>query len=221
MRRNQTLARTMRSAMLMLAFLAAPVAAQDQPDPGRITASMGGGIAFPLHADFDFTATEWEIAVRATVSPRFLLEGFFDEWRHSSEETRLGGTVQGPSGVIGSYGGLSQRTVHRTRVVGVNALVRGTMGRVSVTGGGGPGYLAYGRTFTQELTDCQGTTPRVCDPFENRFTNSDLALQGVGGGEAPVWSRVSAFGQVKFTASISDISGSHTSVTGGVRVRVW
>jgi hypothetical protein len=221
MRRDRYLARTMSTATLMLAVLAAPAAAQDQPDPGRISASIAAGIAFPLDADFDFTATEWQIAVRGTVSPRFLLEGFFDEWRHSSEETRLGGTIQGPSGVIGRYGGLSQRTVHQTRVVGVNALFRGTIGRVSVTGGGGPGYLAYSRTFSQQLTDCQGSAPRVCDPFESRFTNSDLALQGIGGVEAPVWSRVSAFGQVKFTASISDISGSHTSATAGARVRVW
>ena len=178
-------------------------------------------MAFPVHADFDFNATEWQIALRGTVSPRFLLEGFFDEWRHSSEETRLGGTIQGPSGVIGSYGGLFQRTVHRTRVVGVNALFRGTIGRASVTGGGGPAYLSYSRTYSQQLTDCQASAPRVCDPLENRFTNIDLALQGVGGVEVPVWSRLSAFGQLKFTASISDISGSHTSATGGVRVRVW
>ena len=221
MRRHRHLARTMVTATLILAVLAAPAAAQDPPDPGRISASIAGGMAFPLHADFDFNATEWQIAVRATVSPRFLLEGFFDEWRHSSEETRLGGSIQGPSGVIGSYGGLHQRTAHRTRVVGVNALFRGTIGRVTLTGGGGPGYLAYSRTFTQELTDCQGSTPRVCEPFENRFTNSDLALQGAGAVEAPVWSRVSAFGQVKFTASISDIAGSHASATAGVRVRVW
>jgi hypothetical protein len=221
MRVDRTLAGTLSAVTLILTVLAAPADARGRQDPGKITASIAGGAAFPVHADFDFTAAEWQIAVRGTVSPRFLLEGFLDEWQHPSEETRLGGTIQGPDGVIGTYGGLLQHTVHVTRVAGVNALFRGTIGRVSVTGGGGPAYLGYRRTFSQQLNDCQGSVPRICDGFENRFTNSDFAVQGTGGVEAPLVSRVSAFGQVKFTVSISDISGSHTSVTAGARVRVW
>ena len=221
MRLSRGTGRTLAMAAFAVAILADGAAAQGQQSPPRLSTSIAAGLAVPWHADFDFNAPEWQVAVRGTVSPRFLLEGFFDKWRHSSEGTFPGGLLQGPSGTIGSYGRVMQRTVHVTRAVGFNALFRGSIGRVSLTGGGGPGYLAYRRTFSQELTDCQASVARVCDGVENRWTSGGFSVQGLAGAEAPVWSRVSAFAQIKITARVSDLAGSHTTASGGVRVAIW
>ena len=221
MRLSRGTRRTVGIGAFVLGILADGAIAHGQQGPPRLSASIAGGMAVPLNADFDFNGAEWQVAVRGTVSPRYLLEGFFDEWRHSSEDMFPGGLLQGPSGTIGSYGRVMQHTVHTTRALGFNALFRGSIGRVSFTGGGGPGYLVYHRTFSQELTDCQASVAQVCDGFQNRWTSGGFSVQGLVGAEAPLWSRVSAFAQVKFTGRVSDFSGSHTSATGGVRVAVW
>lgn len=181
---------------LLAAAFAAPASAQG-PDDSRITLSGAGGIAFPLHGDFDFNAPEWQITVRATVSRHFLLEGFFDEWRKNSQQR---------------FTRFESNTTYTMRTVGVNWLVRGFIGRATVTAGGGPGFLLYSRRFEQAVDD---------QSFENRFTSQSFVVQGVAGVEVPITSIISGFGQFKFVMPIEDPGFSHMSVAGGVRVRVW
>jgi hypothetical protein len=46
-------------------------------------------------------------------------------------------------------------------------------------------------------------------------------VQGVAGVDVPITSIISGFGQFKFVMPIEDPGFSHTSVPGGVRIRVW
>ena len=46
-------------------------------------------------------------------------------------------------------------------------------------------------------------------------------MQGLIGLEVPITSFVSAVGQYQFVTPIEDVGFSHSSVTGGVRVRIW
>jgi hypothetical protein len=175
-------------------------------DDSRITASGAAGIALPLHADLDFNAPEWQIAVRGTVSRHFLLEGFFEAWRHRAEDPRTTA---------------ARRTTYTMKTVGVNWLARGFVGRAAITGGGGIGFMHYDRRFEQIVGDCQPSTPASCQIFENRFNSQSFTFQGVAGLEVPIVSRISAFGQYQFVAPIEDVGFSHSSVTGGVRVKIW
>jgi hypothetical protein len=204
MRTRRITTRAACSGVLLL-VLAAPAAAQGLED-SRITVSGAGGIAFPLHGDFDFNAPEWQIAVRATVSRHFLLEGFFDEWRKKSQD-----------------GGLSfdSNTTYTMRTVGVNWLARGFIDRAAFTGGGGIGFMHYDRLFEQSVRGCQPSTPASCQALENRFNSQSFTFQAVAGVEVPIASVLSAFGQYQFVAPIEDVGFSHSSLTGGVRVRVW
>ena len=185
---------------LFVAASAAPVLAQT--DDSRITLSGAGGISIPVHGDLDFTAPAWQIAVRGSVSRHFLLEGFFEEWRHETEDVLA--TV-------------TQRTTHTMKTVGVNWLGRGFVGRAAFTGGGGIGFMQYDRRFEQSANDCPGS----CQEFDNRFTSQSFTFQGVAGVDVPITSVFAAFGQCQFVVPIEDVGFSHSSVTGGVRVRIW
>jgi hypothetical protein len=187
---------------LLAAAFAAPAAAQ-APDGSRITLSGAGGIALPLHGDFDFNAPEWQLAVRATVSRHFLLEGFFDQWRKKTQERGAR---------------FESSTTYAVKTAGVNWLARGFIDRVAITGGGGFGFLVYDRRFAQSATDCQ---PTSCQAFDNRFSSQSFTVQGLIGLEVPITSFVSAVGQYQFVTPIEDVGFSHSSVTGGVRVRIW
>jgi hypothetical protein len=192
------------SALLLLVSVA-PAVAQRRED-SRITVSGAGGIAFPLHGDLDFKAPEWQIAVRAAVSRHFLLEGFFDEWRKKSQNAGLS---------------FESNTTYTMRTVGVNWLARGFIDRAAFTGGGGIGFMHYDRLFEQSVRGCQSPTPASCQALENRFNSQSFTFQAVAGVEVPIASVISAFGQYQFVAPIEDVGFSHSSVTGGVRIRVW
>jgi hypothetical protein len=208
-------------AALGVLLACAPTAwAQGEESPS-VAASAAAGMAFPLHGDFDFNAPEWQLAVRAAASRHFVLEGFFHEWRHSTERTLIGIAVQGPQGVIGHIGRFEQRTEHTTRTMGFNALARGFAGSASFTGGGGAGYTTFLRRFTETISDCESSVPGVCQNRESRFSNGSFSLQGLAGVDVAITSRIAAFGQFQAVMPVNDFGSMHLSVTAGGRVRIW
>jgi hypothetical protein len=102
-----------------------------------------------------------------------------------------------------------------------NWLARGFIDRAAFTGGGGIGFMHYDRLFEQSVRGCQSPTPASCQALENRFNSQSFTFQAVAGVEVPIASVISAFGQYQFVAPIEDVGFSHSSVTGGVRIRVW
>ena len=193
------------ACVFSLLAVVAPAWAQGLDD-SRISLSGAGGISFPLHGDLDFNAPEWQIAVRGTVSRHFLLEGFFEEWRHKTEDVRTNVTL---------------RTTHTMKTVGANWLARGFAGRAAITGGGGIGFMHYDRRFAQSVTGCQSSAPVSCQDFENRFNSQSFTVHGVAGVDVPITSWIAAFGQYQFVVPMEDVGFSHSSITGGVRVRIW
>jgi hypothetical protein len=205
---------------LTVGLLLTPSMANAQPAP-KLAIGASAGIANPLHGDFNFTAPEWQISLRTAVSDHFALEGFLEEWRHTTDEVRNNVTLQGPVGASGHVGRISSRTVQATRIVGFNALARATFDRVTLTAGGGPSMWLYDRRFNQTLTDCESTQPNGCRDFASRFSNSSFSVQAVGGLEVALTSRLAVFGQYQFVAPTVDIAAGHSSAGAGVRVIVW
>ena len=205
---------------MAMAQVAVPTRAWAQSAP-KLAISAAAGLSNPLHGDFDFTAPEWQISLRTAVSDHFLLEGFLDEWRHTTDEVFENQTLFDPNGIIGRAGRVTTRTVHATKVVGFNALARATVDRVTLTAGGGPGFWLYDRRYSQTVTDCQSSLPTSCRDSANRFSNSSFSVQGVAGLEVAITSRLAAFGQFQFMAPTVDLAGGHVTVGGGVRLRIW
>src|SRR5687767_9168701 len=125
--------RTGRLLALIIVVVCASRSAMAQTVDERLTVSGAAGIALPFHADFDFNPPEWQIAIRATVSRHFLLEGFFNQWRERTEDVRTNLTLHGPSGVTGHVSRLEHRTTYAMKTVGVNWLARGFIGRAAFT----------------------------------------------------------------------------------------
>lgn len=220
MAQRQQAGRVLMLTALTLALLADRAAAQ-ATDPPRLTASLAAGMATALHSDMGFNAAEWQIALRTSVSRHVFLEGYFDQWRHSDQEEYSGGTIQSRTSVIGRYSKLTKQTVHVTRSIGVNALAAGSVGRVRLTAGGGPGVMIYQRRFSQTLLDCQSAAPESCQDNRNTWTSSGLSVQAAAGAEVALTSRLAAFGQFQFTAPIEDFAFSHMSTTAGIRATIW
>jgi hypothetical protein len=197
-----------------------PSAAAAQSAP-RLAIGASAGLSIPLHGDFDFTAPEWQISLRTTVSDHVALEGFFEQWRHATDEVRTNVTLQGPASIVGHAGRISSRTLQCTRIAGFNALARASFDRVTLTAGGGPSIWLYERRFSQTLSDCESTQPNGCRDFASRFSNSSFSVQAVAGLDVALTSRLAAFGQYQLAAPTVDISGGHSSVGAGVRLRVW
>ena len=204
----------------VLILLRAPAAAQ-QADPPRLTVGIGGGVANPMHGDFDFVAPEWQISVRGRVSGGVTVEGFFSQWRHSEERVFTNQQIPVP-GLIGVFRivSVTQRTVRTTRVVGVNALAGGTRGRVTWTAGGGAGIMDFRRDFVQVVGGCAPTSAEVCESG-NALVESDLGLQAVAGLDVRIAPRVLGYGQFQLAFPTSDFGSGHVSVTGGVRIVLW
>lgn len=195
------------------------VAAQIQAP--QLAVGAGGGVAFPVHSDFDFAAGTWQVNIRGALGSHAAVEVFFDEWRHSSGRDLPAGRIVGSSGVVTGYGRLTERTRHRTRAVGFNALATGSTGRVVLAGGGGIGYFGYRRVFEQELVACEPPAPEICQPFSTTHTSSSFSVQGVGSVDVAITSRnpaVMAFGQIQFIAPVDDFGFGHLGVVGGIRV---
>jgi hypothetical protein len=123
--------------------------------------------------------------------------------------------------IIGQIGRLETITTHTTRTVGLNALARGFAGRASVTGGGGIGYFFYHRRSEQIVTDCESSSPAVCQNSESTHEWQSFSVQGLAGVDVPIGPVIAAFGQFKVVTPVRDVTASHFSTTGGIRVKIW
>jgi hypothetical protein len=219
MRSNRMFAATLGICWVVSALLAPRVVLAQEPPKLAVGGAIG--LAMPFYADFDFDAPEWQISIRTAVSDHVLLEGFFDEWRHSIEDAQENIVLRGPDEVIGRAARIGTRTVHRVRSFGINGLMRGSFDRVTLTGGGGIGVWLYDRHFSQTVTGCQTTVPNACQDWQNDFSNGSFSAQGVAGVEVALAPRLAAFGQYQLTVPLIDLAAAHSSVAAGVRLRVW
>lgn len=195
-------------------------AAQSVERP-RLTVSAGGGIANPMHGDFDFVAPEWQVSVRARLADGVTFEGFVNEWRHSTEAVHLNQTMTGPAGFLTRAGRFEEHSLRTTRVIGVNVLGGRTAGRVSWAAGGGIGAMDFRHEYTQSTTECVPDLPQICREFRNEFTNSSFSIQALAGVDVRVARRVQAFGQFLLAVPTVDPGSGHSSITGGVRFVIF
>jgi hypothetical protein len=206
--------RVLFSVPVIFVLAAVPAAAQD-PGARRISVGASAGVATPLHGDFDFTAGSWQADVRFEPARHFAVSVFFEEWRHSEEETFGPHDITGPAGILGRVDRVATRTDHRTRALGWNGLATGAAQRVTVSGGGGISYLLYTRDFTQTMTGCAPTS--LCRDFSQQFDNSSFAAQVQAGVDVALTQHVAVMGQFRLLLPLADPGGGHHSVTGGVR----
>ncbi|OFW09215.1 MAG: hypothetical protein A3H96_05715 [Acidobacteria bacterium RIFCSPLOWO2_02_FULL_67_36] len=197
--------------------IAMPIAAQDPPQE-RVSVSAGGGIADPWHGDLQFQAAAWTAGVRMATSDHVRVEVFAGEWRHSSGEVRTNVTFQGPNGPEGTVDRLTQRTQWVTSAYGFNVLASGSSGGVTLSAGGGPGFMQLHRAFTQTLEGCHGAVS--CTSYTNRFSNGALSVQAVVTLDLAIASRVGAFGQYQIVIPTRDVGSGHGAFLGGVRIRL-
>ena len=216
--RQQRATRVLWLTAITVGALAAPAAGQTGLQRPKLSASVAAGVALPVHGDLGFTGREWQVTVRREISPHFVVEGFFDQWRRAFDDTFAATPFDQSGGLI--FNGVQQHTTHVTSSVGVSALVQGTIGRLTVAAGGGPGWMEYRRKFRQELTGCESADAQACQPSDNTWRSSDVSLHGVVSADVRLATHLSAFGRFKFTGPVSDFGSSHGSVTAGVRVGI-
>ena len=208
----------LRSGAVLLALaLAAPAFAQAER-PG-ISVAAGAGSADPLHGDFAFRALAWGVDVRVGRSPHVIIEGVANGWHHQEETVRLNHTIQGPTGVIGVIGRLTQRTGRDIAYVGVNLLGTGAVGRLRVNGGAGAGLMFFRRNFSQIVVDCISANPQTCQSFATRDTDTTLGLQATGGADVSVAAHFGVFAQVRASVPYDDPGAGDVSVIVGLRIR--
>jgi hypothetical protein len=206
-------------AASMLALL--PAAAQGQDVRPRLSVAAGGAIANPVHADFDFTAPEWQLSVRAAMSNYLAIEGFYGGWEYTDRDVRLDQPILGPAGFLGRVDRVEQVRIHRMRTLGVNVVATGGSSRVTFSGGGGIGVLAYDRRFSVSATGCDAAVAHVCGASENRFSSGDFTAQGVAEVDVAVARRIQLFARGQAILAISDPGFGHGSLGGGVRVALF
>jgi hypothetical protein len=205
------------AAAALVAVATADAGAQTVAEP-RLTFGGGAGIANPFHGDFDFTPATWQASVRAHQGHHLVVEAFLSRWWHRSSSESFDVLVHGPSGPLGRVERIAQETTRTVHVVGANVLGRASSGRLSLYGGGGPGYWLHERRFTQTATGCQPSVPQLCGTDENVFNSSALTVQGVAGVGVAIASRVSAFGEYQAVFPIEDPGIGHGAITAGIRV---
>jgi hypothetical protein len=197
------------------------VAQVKQNEVPRLTIAAAGGVATPFDADFDFTATSWEISVRGQTAPHLAVEGFVEQWQHVTGDVLLNRDIQGPNGFLGRVGRIEQSTRYRMRTTGVNALVTGRSGRVTFGGGGGIGFLEYDRRFTQATTGCDASIAQLCNQAANTFSSSSFTVQGVAEVDVAIVRRIQGFGRYLLVVPTRDPGFGHGTVVAGVRVTLW
>jgi hypothetical protein len=155
---------------------------------------------------------------RGTPAAHLTVEAFASTWRHTTETKRIGLPLQGPSGVIGTVGELSQQTRDQIQAFGVSLLPTFSAGRATFVVGGGANVMFFQHRFEQELRDCVATTAITCGRFSNARTSSDLGAHAVAGFDVRVMARLTAFGQYRILVPVRDPGSGHAAVLAGVRI---
>jgi hypothetical protein len=206
--------------VVVVVALAAATAAAGQDREPRFTIGGGAGVSDPFHGDFDFHAPGWEVAARGRPLAHLTVEAFASMWRHTTETSRTGLPLQGPNGVIGTVGELSQRTQDQTQTFGASLLPTFSAGRATFVAGGGANVMFLQHRFEQELRDCVGPAAITCGRFSNARTSSVLGTHVVAGIDVRVMPRVTAFGQYRILVPVRDPGSGHAAVLAGVRIAV-
>jgi hypothetical protein len=196
--------------------VATPAAAQTEP-PG-FSVAVGAGIAFPFHSDLNFDTFDRQASVRTRVTPRFLVEGMLDQWRHTTITRRADVPLFGQSGVIGHVDEVTTDTLDTITVVGLNLLGTGAIGRVRISGGGGPGLLVNYARYTVSLSGCTATVPSRCDGSSNEEWFVTFGVQALADVDVALTSHVSAVGRVLLALPVKDAGYGHLNATAGVRM---
>ena len=215
-----TFIRAMVALAACLVALSPSVAVAQDPPP-RLTVAAVGGIANPFYGDFDFNARNWDVSARGSMSRHVALEGFYEQWEHVKRAVFLNQDRQGPSGFLGRVARLEERTIYRMRTVGVNVLATGGSGRVTFSGGGGIGALAYDKRFNSTASGCDAGVAQSCVPMENSFSSGGFTGQGVAEVGVEVIRRVQVFGRYLLVLPLSDPTFGHGSFGAGARVTLW
>jgi hypothetical protein len=200
-----------------IAGSAQPAAAQP-PERPRLTVGVGAGTSDPLHGDFNYLAPSWDAALRGRPSEHITVEVFLSEWRHSESSESRNIPLQNATGVIGTIGLLSQRSVRQQWSMGVNVLPTFSRGRVTVMGGGGGGVMLLAHRFKQALSDCVSSAPVSCSDYSTTHGAGSLTVQLAGGVDVTLTHRLAAFAQSRFVVPIEDPGAGHTAFTAGVRL---
>jgi hypothetical protein len=213
-----TVSRLLLTGFLIFVITAIAQPAAAQSEPPSLSIAAGAGIAVPFHSDFSFDAFAWQASIRGRATRHFLIEGMLDQWRHTTTSRRTNVPLLGPSGPIGHIDELTTETLDTMTAVGVNLLGTGTVGRVRISGGGGPGFLFYYDRHTTTLVGCSAPSPSIC---EGR-TNSDgflvFAAHGVADVDVALTRHVSAVGRVLMAVPVEDPGYGHLNATAGLRV---
>lgn len=195
-----------------------PSVALGQDVRPRLSVAAGGGIADPLHADFDFTAADWHVSVRASMSSRLAIEAFYQKWEHTDREVLLNQAILGLAGPLGRVERVELATTKDMRTMGMNVVATFGSSRATFSSGGGIGLIAYRRRSTTTSSGCDAAVAHLCGSTENRFSNGDFAAQGVVAMDVAVTRRVQLFGRYLLVVAVTDPGFGYGSLNGGVRI---
>ena len=168
-------------SMLLMAMTAALAAAQPASEPARnqISAAAQWALPYPGGASAPGVLLSWQ----RWMSP-YLGIGTDARWWRRHSVTEFNSPAQdGPSGVIPAFQGRDERKVVSLGF-GVAALARGSIGRLSLVGGVGPGFYIDRTTLESRINDRH--QPRT-------DTQRSLGVQGLAELEVRVTSRLSGF----------------------------
>ena len=193
----------MRRSVFVLAATAAiiwPAVSAAQSEPAKFTVGVGVGVGKSALHD-DASGTTWETGVRIRMARHFGMELGVNTLHTKVEQPQFGQTTR--SSTFSSV---------------VSALAMATLGRVTVSGGGGFGSAIFDRTFTQVRPGCApGDSTPACQPFENHHSSIGFRFLGLFGADVDLGARLQGFAVARF-----GVNGGYVdrSIAGGVRVIV-
>jgi hypothetical protein len=207
---------------LLLVLIAASPASGQSSDPPALAVGGGAGIAFPFHSDFSSNALAWHTSIRARGAAHLLVEGLYEQWRHTTmfvtRDLTLRNAAGAPIAVVDQL-----RTEDATTVsyLGVNFLVTGSSGRARFSGGGGPGVLTYRGRYEVTLSRCAAMNPRNCEGSILRDSRKGLGVQAAFDVDVSLNSRIALFGRATLAIAIEDPGAGYASILAGARVIVF
>lgn len=208
----------LRLLLLFVALFCVVTPAAAQSEPPAIAVSAGAGIAFPFHSDFQFNPFSWHVSAHNRVANHVLIEGAFDQWRHTTTSMLSKVPLRQGSVIVGRIDEVTLDEGESMSVLGLNVLGTGAIGRVRITAGGGPGLMTFRTKHSAAFSGCTSSEPRLCGGFTTRHANYKFSVQMVSELDLALTSRVSAFSRVNVAAPVEDPGAGHAAVIGGIRV---
>jgi len=190
-----------------------------QPDPPRVSIAGGVGMAKQTYGELTFDSSPaWDVSVRVRTARHLAIEGLFDQWRQAEHSVHLDQLLTGPNGPLGRVARIDERRTYRMGTLGINVLAIGNSGRVTVAGGGGVGFMAYDRTFSQGGSGCEPSVASACVGYSNSFSSSSLTAQGTGALDVAVVRHIAIVGRYDLIVPVQEPGFLHHTLTAGVRV---